>query len=151
MGAAGAEVRGCEWDLVDFFAGQAGKADGVAGLIYVPAHIKGPCTWPFPNHYRRTINHDHPLIAASRKMETGQQMHAWCNRGEVAEVRMGGEGRGGGYKTDRANRSQYLGKRPHQHKLLLLLLLLHREMGVKSTNRKFHINTITNQCKQSVE
>lgn len=110
MGAAGAEVRGCEWDLVDFFAGQAGKADGVAGLIYVPAHIKGPCTWPFPNHYRRTINHGHPLIAASRKMETGQQMHAWCNRGEVAEVRMGGEWRGGGVQNRQGKQVPIFGK-----------------------------------------
>lgn len=35
-----------------------GLQEGGAGLIC----IKGPCTWLFPNHYRRTINYGRSLI-----------------------------------------------------------------------------------------
>lgn len=44
--------------------GEAGKARSVAALIYVHADIKGPGTWLFPNHYRRTINHGPSLIGS---------------------------------------------------------------------------------------
>ena len=65
--------EGCEWDLV-----HSGEADGVAALIYVPADIKGLCTWPFPNHYRRTINYGSSLIAASCKWKRDNKcMPGW--------------------------------------------------------------------------
>lgn len=89
--------------------GLAGKA-GTAALIYVPADIKGLCTWLFPNHYRRTINYGRSLIAIFCKWKwdnkcmpggTGMRLWRW------------------GYKTVRANRSRYLGKRPLEHNPLL--------------------------------
>lgn len=59
-------------------------------------------------------------------MERGQQMHAWWNQGEVMEVGMCS----GGTKQKRANRSQYLEKRPLQPNAPPSIL--HRDMGVKA-------------------
>lgn len=115
--------------------GQAGKACSVAALIYVHADIKGPCTWLFPNHYRRTINYGRSLITIFCKWKRDNK----CMPGGIG-VRLrrlrwvvGGTKQ----RINRPNRSQYLEKRPVRHSPFPSLLCW--GMGGTAKNRKFHI------------
>lgn len=72
------------------------KASSEAALIYVHAHIKGLCTWLFPNHYRRTINRGPAPFDRKRAKSENKRM---------AESGQGRRGQDG--KTDKANGSQY--------------------------------------------
>lgn len=122
MGASGAEVRGRDGIQQIWGAGWEGRRCGSPDLCACryqrPLHLA--VSKPLQKNNKLWALFDRHLL----QMETGQQMHAWWNRGEAVEIRAGS----GGYKTHRPNRSWHLGKRPLQYKLLLLLCW---EMGVK--------------------
>lgn len=107
--------------------GLAGKAGSMAALIYVPADIKGLCTWLFPNHYRRTINYGRSLIAVFCKwkrdnkcMTGGTGMRLWRLGWEV------------GIQNSQGKQVPIFGKEATwTQPPPPFLLLLWREMGVK--------------------
>lgn len=125
--------------------GQAVKAGSVAALIYVPADIKGLCTWLFPNHYRRTINYRHSLIAIFCKwkrdnkcMPGGIGVRLWRLGWEVGAKQSGQTG-------------PNIWKRGHFNTNPSSSPSSSQRDGGKTKNRKFHINTKKSQCKQSDE
>lgn len=75
-GRRGRGHEGHVWDLVRLKRGGLDKAGSV---IYVAAHIKGPCTWLFLNHYRRTINYE--ALFDRRLHENGTTNACLCGSG----------------------------------------------------------------------
>lgn len=57
-------------------------------MIYVAAHIKGPCTWLFPNHYRRTINYE--ALFDRRLYENGTTNACLCGPGTGGRTKQSG-------------------------------------------------------------
>lgn len=88
--------------------GQAGKAGSMAALIYVPADIKGLCTWLFPNHYRRTINYGRSLIAIFREWKRDNK----CMAGGIG-MRLWRLGAGGGDRKQSGQTGPDIWKRGH--------------------------------------
>lgn len=111
---------------------QPGKVRQCGSPDLCDADIKGPCTWLFPNHYRRTINYGHSLIAIFCKWKCWNQV-------EVVEIRLGG---GGTKQTGQTGQtSPNIWKRGHFNKNPSSSSSPLLRDGGKTKNRKFHINT----------